>query len=137
MRHSELSPINFFRCEKKCLQKISFPVKKRAVLHFLSFATKDEQDTFLCSLIQVKGVKRRRIRDLPSRKKIDPKPRNASFGYHISNGTSMFPVCQKGFKLLYGLATIQVSFIIIEFKLLLNNHTSKFYDNTHFYRLND
>lgn len=85
-------------CKLKCYSKITDEFKFQAFHELYSLSTKNEQDIFLQSLLQVKDIKKRRPRLLENNKR-----RLCSFNYFIKVHDAKKRVCKKLFMSIYSI----------------------------------
>lgn len=84
-----------FRCKRKCYRNISATEQDILFQKFKNFETKNEQDSYLQSLISIAEVHRRRRR-IPKTDTAKP-DREVSYVYHLSTLSGKFQVCKKAF----------------------------------------
>ena len=93
----------------KCFEKTSFDERSAIVAHFNSLPSKDEQDSFLASRIQIVNVKRRRSR---KGNKVDAQYHDYTpryFVYIERDGTTQTVyVCAKAFVAFFGVTKARV-----------------------------
>lgn len=84
------------------MNKISEEDQSHILTTFLNLQTKDEQDLYLQSLIDVEEIKRRRPR------KDEPRVNSKAFKYHTLVGSSRVEVCFKAFLSLFSISKKRV-----------------------------
>ena len=96
-----------FSCKKECLKNIEPPdLLDNILLKFYDLQTKDEQDLYLQSLMEVTSIDRPRARPNTSYEKQKPKLKTIS--YNLKLNGSPVPVCKKAFINAYNVSTKRV-----------------------------
>lgn len=75
---------------------------------FIEFATKNEQDAYLQSLIECKPIKRKRRKENNSSENSKSKPKAHSFQYSVSTAQGKIEICQTAFLSLHGISPDRV-----------------------------
>lgn len=100
------------KCKRfQCFKKVSPEERDNLVLQFnMDYKSKDEQDSYLSSMIKPTPVKRHR-----PRKEDSSELKDFSFNYEIkvtrADGVKMIPVCKKAFISLFGITNRRVQTI--------------------------
>lgn len=92
----------------KCFDVTTEQDRSRIIAHFNNLRTKNEQDSYLCGLINVLPVKRRRSRGNPEEAEFH----KHSYKYFVSvlkdGETTRIPVCSKAFISIFGIKKARV-----------------------------
>lgn len=96
----KLCSLNFiFRCRKKCFDSISPENREEILTRLYSMTSKNQQDSFLQSLIEVLKVQRHRPRKIEN-----PRVNSFSFQYFVYVGEFKKLVCLKAFLSLHSVS---------------------------------
>lgn len=85
-------------CTMKCFERVSAGDRNEINDRFYSLNTKNEQDSYLQSLITLHQVARRRPMEC-----INQKPKSYSYTYRVSCSTGSYSVCKKAFAAIHGI----------------------------------
>lgn len=85
----------FYRCRRKCYDKVKEEDRNRIYTNFRGMGSKNEQDHYLQSLISASEVKQRRKRKPDDESTI--RNRQSSFVYEVSTPTGKTQVCKLAF----------------------------------------
>lgn len=94
-----------FRCRRKCFSLICEDERILIYSKFISFNTKNEQDTYLQSLISTNPIKKRRNK--PECESTTPK-RGVTYIYEISTSSGKYQVCKAAFTKIHGVTNERV-----------------------------
>ncbi|CAH1987208.1 unnamed protein product [Acanthoscelides obtectus] len=90
-------------CRKKCMQQFTEEDKKEILSKLLSGSSKNEQDTYIQGLKEVKSIQRHRKRSSE-----DKQERKSNFLYFVRKGSNRISVCKKAFISLHAISHWQV-----------------------------
>ncbi|VEN61902.1 unnamed protein product [Callosobruchus maculatus] len=91
------------RCAQKCMQQFTEEEKKDVMSKLYNRTTKNEQDTYLQGLMEVRPIQRHRIRGAENKQE-----RKSNFSYFVMKGPNRIPVCKQAFISLHAITHWQV-----------------------------
>lgn len=104
-------------CKKKCFENVPEQARNAIIKNFNALSSHDEKNSYLCSLISVLPVRRRRPRNDEEQANL----RSASFGYRvrakIGNSVKEVEVCRNAFMSLHGIKKKKVAYLQNSLKL--------------------
>ena len=105
-----------YRCSRlHCFQNTSEAERQALIAAFNALESKDAQDSYLSSLIEVKSVARRRPRLNDENEEPSSKPHDNTYGYSVrvvrDEVSKTVPVCLKGFCSFFGVSHKRVRII--------------------------
>lgn len=104
------------KCRMKCFERISLEARDAILNKFNLMENTNEQNSYLCGLISIVPVQRRRPRLNPN----DAKYKDVTCKYkvrHVVDGVvSEFDVCRKGFSAIHGISKKKVEYLINSLK---------------------
>lgn len=86
-------------CTMKCFERVNSTDRDEINDRFYSLNTKNEQDSYLQSLITLHKIARRRPMD-----GVNPKPKSYSYTYRVSCSSGAYSVCKKAFASIHGIS---------------------------------
>lgn len=104
-------------CKQKCFEKLPLEAKMSVLRNFNTLKSNDEQNSYLCGLISVLPVRRRR----PRKAEEEANLRTAVFSYRIRFIVNNFPeeiqVCRQTFMSIHGIKKKKLSYLQNALKL--------------------
>nr|CAH7725218.1 unnamed protein product [Callosobruchus chinensis] len=90
-------------CTQKCMQQFTEEGKKDVMSKLYNRTTKNEQDTYLQGLMEVRPIQRHRIRNAENKRES-----KSNFSYFVMKGRNRIPLCKQAFISLHAISHWQV-----------------------------
>lgn len=109
------------KCRSKCFEVIPLTVRDNIIKNFNLLETTNEQNSYLCGLISLTPVQRRRPRADQANALLKDVTCKYKVRGLVDNKVTEWPVCRKAFTAIHGISKKKVEYLINSLKLTGNS----------------